>query len=50
MSKEELIKEVYYKLIVISFDIDECVNHETLKENVVEVLELIEENKKSENE
>jgi hypothetical protein len=40
--KKELLDEIYHKLIVISFDIDERVEHEILKKNIVEVLEIIE--------
>lgn len=43
--ENHILNEVYHKLIVVSFDIDERVDHPTLKEGVVEILEMIENEK-----
>lgn len=39
---KDILNEVYHKLIVVSFDIDENVEHTTLKESLNEILQLIE--------
>ena len=46
--ENHILNEVYHKLIVVSFDIDERVDHSTLKESVVEILELIEDERRKE--